>query len=417
MASVEVMGSGEDGFLSQLERARREMRNRFRAVHELLQEREAALLAEFQELEDRFRGVGIADEMKQLSLSKEHLQNTLKGNTNQEVLQETIAPLERKMKELEMSLEKAKEMKTVNFVWEDSFREKLNSLGRIQVDVEKKCNKVSNYKNKGVPIAVFGKHSTEQRDPGNFFCPTSIILDESKGYIYICDFGYSRVQVFNKSYKFLFLFSEKMNFPIGIILFKAKIHVTQFIGNCLNVYSQDGEFIRSVGKEGTKELQFKGPRGIAFSTEWKRIYICEMKNDRIQCLNLDLSFNSFISNVFGAKDVKLSSDRMVVLCKDNPCIRIYNSSHQISRQIVTKGEGLQVILPGFMCLDESLNILLTDIDAHCVLIFSYTGELIHKFGRKGEEKGTFLEPTGITMDSEGRIFVTSNNSNHCVQIF
>ena len=98
MASVEVMESGEDGFLSQLERARREMRDRFRAVHELLQEREAALLAEFQELEDRFRGVGIADEMKQLSLSKEQLQNTLKGNTNQEVLQETIAPLERKMK-------------------------------------------------------------------------------------------------------------------------------------------------------------------------------------------------------------------------------------------------------------------------------------------------------------------------------
>ena len=284
--------------------------------------------------------MGIADEMKQLSLSKEQLQNTLKGNTNQEVLQETITPLERKMKELEMSLEKAKQMRTVDFVWEDSFREKLNSLGRIQVDVEKKCNKVSNYEKKGVPIAVFGKHSKEQRDPGNFCYPTSIILDESKGYIYICDFGFHRVQVFDNSFKFLFLFSEKMNFPTGMILFKTKIHVTQFIGNCLNVYSQDGEFIRSVGEEGTKELQFKCPRGIAFSTEWKRIYICEIKNHRIQCLNLDLSFNSFISNVFGAKDVKLSSDRMVVLCNDNPCIRIYNSSHQISCQIVTKGEGL-----------------------------------------------------------------------------
>ena len=198
------------------------------------------------------------------------------------------------------------------------------------------------------------------------------------------------MQVFDKSYTYLFLFSEKMNFPVGIILFNSKIHVTQFRGNCLNVYSQDGDFIRSVGEEGIKELQFKGPRGIAFSTEWKRIYICEMKNDRIQCLNFDLSFNSFISDVFGAKDVKLSSDRMVVLCNDNPCIRIYNSSHQISGQIVTKGEGLQVINPGFICLNENLNILLTDVNAHCVLIFSYTGELIHKFGKKGEEKGNFI---------------------------
>ena len=420
MASVEVMESGEDEFLSQLERARSEMSDRFRAVHELLQEREAALLAEFQELEDRFRGLEIADEMKQLSHSKEQLQNTTKEDTNQEVLQETIAPLESRMKELEMSLEKAKEMRTVDFVWEDSLTEKLKSLGIIQVDVEKRFSKdieISNYKRKGVPISVFGKHSTKVQDPGNFVFPNSILFNEEKEYVYICDTGYNRVQVFDKSFRFLYLFNEKMIYPAGIIVFQEEIFVTQFIGNCLNVYSQDGDFIRSVGEEGTEELQFKGPRGIAFSTEWKRIYICELENNRIQCLNLDLSFNSFIPEVLQAKDVKLSSDRMVVLCNDNPCIRIYNSTHQISGQIVTRGKGLQVILPGYMCLDENLNILLTDIEARCVLIFSHTGELIHKFGKEGEEKGNFIEPRGITMDSKGRIFVTSENSDHCVQIF
>ena len=422
MASVEVMESGEGGFLSQLERARREMRDRFRAVHELLQEREAALLAEFQELEDRFRGVGIADEMKQLSLSKEQLQNTLKGNTNQEVLQETIAPLERKMKELEMSLEKAKQMKTVDFdfLWEDSFTEKLKSLGRIQIKSEERCKEnreVPIYKQKGVPISVFGKHNTKVKDPGNFSYPNTILFEEEKGYLYICDTGYNRVQVFDQSYQFLSMFSEKMNKPSGIAILQNAIYVTQYRGHCLNTYSQDYKIMQSVGEKGSREMEFDNPCGIAVSIGWNRIYICEYENNRIQCLNLDLSFHSFIPDIFGAKDVKLLTHELVVLCESNPCLRIYNSSHLLSRQMISKGEVNQVKMPLNFYVDANLNILLTDVGGHCVLIFSHTGELIHKFGKEGGEKGDLIKPRGITMDSEGRIIVNSENPHHCIQIF
>ena len=139
----------------------------------------------------------------------------------------------------------------------------------------------------------------------------------------------------------------------------------------------------------------------------------------MQCLNLDLTFNSFIPDIFHPKDVKLTAEEVVVLCKENPCIRIYNASHQLSRQIISKGEGdiNQMNVPDRFILDSNLNILITDFELHCVSIFSYTGEPIHKFGKEGEEKGDFIKPRGITMDSEGRIVVLSFNPNHCIQLF
>ena len=118
-------------------------------------------------------------------------------------------------------------------------------------------------------------------------------------------------------------------------------------------------------------------------------------------------------------DVKVTAEEIVALCFENPCIRIYNASHQLSRQMISRGEDSanQVLEPHCFVLDSDLNIILNDISRHCVCIFSYTGALIHKFGKKGEEIGEFIDPTGVTLDSEKRIVVISKNPNHCIQLF
>ena len=192
----------------------------------------------------------------------------------------------------------------------------------------------------------------------------------------------------------------------------------QYDGNILNIYSRECELLSSVGKKGSGKLEFNEPRRITVSSEWSRIYICEFDNDRVQCLNLDLTFNSFFPDIYGARDVKLTAEEIVVVCAGNPCIRIYNASHQLSRQMISRGEEdiHQMKHPCCFFLDSNLNILVTDLKRHCVSIFSYRGELIHKFG-KDREKGEFVQPRGITMDSEGRIVVISCNPNHCSQLF
>ena len=402
----------EESFLSHVERVRSEIETKFLRAHQVLQDREADLSAELQRLVDEYTGDGITQQITELSESKDALRKTIKGNENKLILDQSLAPIDARIKELETNLQRAKDTyKRVSLEWDV---EKLNAAGDIRLNAVKEG--IRDYKEIGKPVVVFGKHNIEvDSPPGVFSYPNSIAINPENNFIYICDGGYKRVQVYNKSFEFVFQFSDRMNTPAGICIKQNKVYVTQYNSHCLNVYSTEGNYLNSVGVQGKKELEFGGPRGLDISID--RIYIAEFDNDRVQCLNLDVTFNSFIENVFGAKDVKLTSNEIVVLSVRNPCVSLYTYSHQLIRQMIPKGEGNPVVLPSFLILDKSLNILFSDFKSHCVCVFSFGGELIHRFGKEGEKRGEFFQPGGITIDSQGRILVSSENPDHCIQIF
>ena len=253
--------------------------------------------------------------------------------------------------------------------------------------------------------------------PGVFCDPNGMAINPENNVIYICDPGCNRVQVYNKSFEFVFQFSDKMELPAGICIKQNKVYVTQLSSHCLNVYSTEGKYLKFVGVKGKKELEFDKPGGLDISTDKDRIYIAEFYNARVQCLSLNLKFNSFIDDILGAKDVKLTSNEIVVLSSRNPCVSLYTYSHQLIREMIPKGEGNPVLIPFNLILDEAANILITDIKIHSVFVFSFEGELIHRFGREGEKRGEFIMPRVIAIDSKGRIIIVSDNPNHCIQIF
>ena len=164
-------------------------------------------------------------------------------------------------------------------------------------------------------------------------------------------------------------------------------------------------------------MRFDGPMGLDISTEFHRIYIAEFENDRIHCLNLDLSFHSIIDDVLGSQDVKLTPEEIIVLSNRNPCVSLYSYSHQLIREMIHCGETCQLKSPCRFILDTSFNILIADYESHCVCVYSYRGAFLHKFGEEGDEKGCFFKPRGITICPQGRIIVTSINPNHPIQIF
>ena len=405
----------EESFLSHVERVRIEMRTKFLRAHKILQDREADLLAELQRLVDEYTGDGITQQIQQLSVSKHALRETLKGNENKLILDQSLAPIDARIKKLETAHQSAKDTyKRVSFEWDVELDKKLSVAGDIRLNAVKEG--IRNYKEIGEPVVVFGNHRKEMGpSPGVFCYPKGMAINPENNSIYICDEGYNRVQVYNESFKFVFQFSDKMGMPDGICIKQNKVYVTQYNSHCLNVYSTEGKYLNSVGIKGKKELEFDGPRGLDISTDRDRIYIAEFENDRVQCLNLHLKFNSSIDGIYGALDVKLSSDEIVVLSNLNPCVSLYTYSHQLIREMIPKGEFN--IHPSFLILDKSLNILFSDLKSHCVCVFSFGGELIHRFGREGKKRGEFLRPRGITIDSQGRILVSSENPDHCIQLF
>ena len=290
--------------------------------------------------------------------------------------------------------------------------DKLSEIGAIEVSA------VPPYESKGDPLIIACKHNSSiSTSPGVFFCPRSIAIDSKTDNVYICDSLNHRIQVFTKNLEFLFDFKGKAACPAGICINHSKVYVTQFMNHSLNVYSTGGKFLNFIGKKGKGKLEFNWPRGVDVSNEKKRIYICERNNARIQCLNLDLTFHSFIEDIRSPKDVKLTSDEVVVLTPGDSCVRYYNYSHQLIRQIIPRGERNLVINPLYFFVDKVRNILMTDFATNYVLIFSNRGELIHKFGQGGGDRGKFIDVRGIALDSEDRIIVASENPNNCIQLF
>ena len=412
MASVEVAGE-EDTFLSEIERVRVELRSKVSRAHQLLQERELILLSELQQLEATYRGEGVVEQLKQLRILKENTVSTLKANENQEFLIQNVSQLDARMREIESKLQTAREtMRRVELEWDGNIEGILSRIGSIQIkEAASDCKK-------GNPKVTTGKLSYEiSSNPGEFYYPESIDIHNLSNNIYVCDGVNNRVQVYNKSLVFSFLFNEQMNGPFGICITNENVYVTQLTTHSLSVYSTEGVFIQSVGRRGQKELEFEWPRGIAVSTEKQQVYICDNGNHRVQCLNLDLTLKIVISSINYPRGIKLTSQHIVILKVGVDCVSFYNYSHQLIRELITMGDGKQVIDPWHFCIDGDSNIVVTDPPNSCVLVFSHKGELIHKFGKKGEVEGDLISPTGVAVDNENNIIVISRNPNYVIQLF
>ena len=174
-----------------------------------------------------------------------------------------------------------------------------------------------------------------------------------------------------------------MDYPAGICFHDSRMYVTQFTGNVITVYTEEGGFVQSIGSLGDCMLQFKSPLGICYSSYNDDFYICERDNNRVQVLDHNLSFDSFIFGLFKPVDVKASGTELLVLDRQNPCFHVFNYEHQLIREIISLGdEGCQVCKHVHFCLDTLYNILLTDYTACRVIIFSKEGKEIYKFGKE-----------------------------------
>ena len=407
MASVE-----ESEFLTRLETARKEVREKFSQIYKLLREREDALLLYMQEIEDSYKQQKVTDseQRSELLVTKRQTQDSLKGNANKEILQSMLASLDDRLAELE----DREHLRMIELNWdrEGEICGLLQDLRVIRLFEE------IDYKRKVSPVLVACQNIKNNTSPGVFNWPTVIAIHPITNNLYIIDSLNYRIQVFDESCDFLFSFSKDMSHPVGICFCNNQVYVTQYASNTCNVYTSEGEYTGSFGERGKKELEFNGPARLCFSEYNNLMYICERNNHRVQVLNLDLSFNSFIVDLWEPTDVSVTSNEVYILDNRNPCLHVFNSKHQLIWELISfGGKRSQINISYHFCVDDDSNILLTDSIACCVVVFNKKGELIHKFGRKGMDAGEFSDPRGIVIDSKQRVIVVSQNTKQCIQFF
>ena len=318
----------------------------------------------------------------------------------------------------------------IEFVWDNLFETDIEQLGSIKLNDQINISPtrtfspqvkpvVPDYKTKQLPTAYRCKKSSDKKSPGELYNPSCMSIHYKSGNIYIADEYNNRVQVFSYNGDYLFMFSEKMNYPVGICVFQNTVFVTQYSGHCVNMYELEGKLMKSVGSNGNGEAQFSYPYGIDVSDRNHNIYVCDHGNNRVQILTEELKYHSMlgIGMFTHPRDIKVTRDRVLVLDLSDPCLFIFNSEHLLMNRIITRGSGKQINNPCSFDIDRDYNIMVSDYSNHCVYVFNKEGEQIHKFGKQGQGIGEFYGPYGIVLDNTGRIIVVCRKDTNCLQFF
>ena len=360
--------------------------------------------------------------VESLRAAKSFNSEKLKTNILTETREEIVQLLDHKLAELTAEADYS-----IEFVWDDLFETDIEQLGVIKLNGLSMSPTrnfpplvkpvVPDYKAKQLPTAYCCKKSSDDKAPGEMYLPRGIAIHYKTGNIYIGDMNNHRVQVFSCNGEYLFLFSEKMNKPVGICISHNNVFVTQYGSHCLNMYELEGKLIKSAGSEGSGEAQFKDPFSLDASERSNNIYVCDAS--RVQILTQTLKYHSMLGiGLFNhPRDVKITRDRVYVLDTSDPCLFVFNSDHVLTNRLITRGAGKQVCNPFCFDIDRDYNIIVSDYRNHCVYVFNQEGEQIHQFGKEGQGIGEFYRPFGIALDNTGHIIIVCQKDSNCLQFF
>ncbi len=157
-------------------------------------------------------------------------------------------------------------------------------------------------------VSTFGQPPDTSRAPGPFdlFGPRDAVVDAS-GQVWVTDTGNDRVQVF----------------------------------------TLDGQFVRTVGSVGSGPGQFDEPVGLALGPDGA-VYVADMYNQRIQVLHADGSFRAeFLVDGWGGVEVNdkpylrvLSDGRVAASVPSLNLVRVYNADGSLAATISSEAEPL-----------------------------------------------------------------------------
>lgn len=260
-----------------------------------------------------------------------------------------------------------------------------NVLKRLYI-ADSNNQRIQVLNSKGDFIQKWGSWGSNESE---FLYPRWVAFDESSQSIFVTDAWNNNVQKFTGSGDFclrwggngLMYKSEengKFNFPEGIAAnLDGSIVVSDRNNNRVQIFSNNGDFIKTWGSFGTGDNQFNWTEGVTTDKD-SNIYVVDSNNNRI---------------------VKYDDLGNFILKWGNEGT-----------------EDGQFRSPTGIASDKYNNIYVADTGNDRIQKFSQNGDFILKWGSEGAEDGQFRSPTGIATDSLYNIYV-SDSGNDRIQKF
>ena len=267
-------------------------------------------------------------------------------------------------------------------------------------------------------IVATGKQG---RAPGKLYGPRGVAIHRDTHEVFVANWLNHRVEIFSETGEFLNqLGVGQLSEPFGVAIHGDSVYVSCRGDHTVSKFSlSEMCHVKRIGGKGSNNGQFNNPYLLTTSSIG-RVFIADTENHRICIHDPDLNYLRNITHQSMSRpfDVKVSRDRMYVLCPDsNPCMHILTLEGDKLHSLITSGEGMDVLTPVFLCLDPLNNYVICNLKSHSIRVFSPEGNLLHTIGREGHQQGMFYYPRGVAITPNGKLVCVSSNENCCLQIF
>jgi DNA-binding beta-propeller fold protein YncE len=225
--------------------------------------------------------------------------------------------------------------------------------------------------------SFLSKWDASGNGPGELNGPAGIAID-SQDNVYVVDQHNNRVQKFDSGGSFIAQWGEagsgpgQFNLPWGVAVdTQGDVYVADWRNDRIQKFSPDGEYQASFGESGEGDGQFYRPSGVAVDSEGY-VYVADWGNERVQVMAPD---GSFQLNLRGQATLsKWAEDFLAV-----------NPDEKRTREM----SNLVPNLPPHLNTPHHVS---------------------------SQTEPYFWGPVSVTLDGEGRLYVTESN-RHRVQIY
>ncbi|XP_078661151.1 uncharacterized protein LOC144905384 [Branchiostoma floridae x Branchiostoma belcheri] len=222
----------------------------------------------------------------------------------------------------------------------------------------------------------FGRYGSGR---GEFSCPLGVAVSQDNE-VYIADKWNTRIQVFTMDGVYIREFTTTLPGETGEKLKPEDVAVDRND----NLWVVGGRYVVQYSREGTclttidlLHVQYLRSITVAMATEQVIVTDCDEQNGRLQVFN-----------------------------QDGSEVGTYNSGHT----------SQEPWWPRYVTVDGEGNILVTDVNNHCVHVLDRKGNFKFKFGSEGSNESQLKNPEGICVDGKGNIIV-ADYGHGCVKIF
>ncbi|NXH83255.1 TRIM3 protein, partial [Edolisoma coerulescens] len=199
----------------------------------------------------------------------------------------------------------------------------------------------------------------------------------------------------------------------------GRIVVADSNNQCVQVFSNEGQFRLRFGVRGRSPGQLQRPTGVSVDTNGD-IIVADYDNRWVSVFSPEGKFKTKLGagRLMGPKGVAVDRNGHIIVVDNKACcVFIFQPNGKLVARFGSRGTAeRQFAGPHFVAVNNKNEIVVTDFHNHSVKVYNAEGEFLFKFGSHGEGNGQFNAPTGVAVDGNGNIIV-ADWGNSRIQVF